>query len=133
MNTMNILEEVCSHLDFLNLGFMNTDEEAGDLFWGNLPDEPDKALAVMSTDSAFGGSSVGARLQIFTRGRAGDIRTPYEWAVAVCEQLEDYRGFLHGDGPYVRIEAVSVAQGCGTDTRGRHLYVSNYRVYYCEY
>jgi len=130
---MNILEELCSHLDFLNLGFMNTDEEEGNLFWGILPEMPDRALSVMSTDSAYGGSAEGARLQIFTRGMPGDVRTPYEWALDVCRQLENFHGFLHGDGPYVRIEAVSVAQGCGTDTRGRHLYVSNYRVFYCDY
>ena len=130
---MNILESVCDHLDFLGLGIMNTDEAEGNLFWGILPDSPDRALAVMSTDSAYGGSAAGARIQIFTRGPVGEIRVPYEWAVDVCHALEGFHGFLHGDGPYVRIEPVSIAQGAGADTSGRYLYVSNYRIFYCDY
>ena len=128
---MNLIEAVCDHLEFLGLGTCNTDETAGDLFWGILPDAPDRALAVMSVDSAFGGSAGGARIQIFTRGEPGHVREPYEWAVEVAEALEGYSGFLSGDGPMARVEAVSTAEGCGVDTSGRCLYVSNFRIWYC--
>ena len=128
---MNLIERLCDHLEFLGLGICNTDETAGDLFWGILPDSPDRALAVMSVDSSYAGSTNGARIQIFTRGAPGQVRVPYEWSVEVAEELEGFSGFLSGDGPRVSIEAISVAEGAGTDTSGRHLYVSNYRIRYC--
>lgn len=127
---MNLLEHIVDHLDFLGLGAANTDSQPGNLFWGQMPDQPDRALSVLSVNSS-GYAQDGIRIQIFTRGPVGDARVPYEWACALDEAIGCFAGFLHGDGPYVRLETLSCAEGCGMDTRGRHLYVSQYRLYRC--
>lgn len=129
---MNLMEQLARHLEFLGFGVYASEQEAGDIFYGQMPDAPDSAVCVFSQDSAMPGSASGARMQVFTRGAVGDAKGPYEAACAIAEALEGFMGFLMGDGVYVRIEAVSVAQGMGLDESGRHIYSSNYRVFYCE-
>ncbi|MBR1710597.1 MAG: hypothetical protein IJ719_17530 [Clostridia bacterium] len=134
---MNLLEHIADHLDFEGLGILNTDEQEGDIFWGILPEDlpanAERSISVMSTDSSYGGSPSGARIQIFTRGGIGDVRTSYELACEITRVLEGFNGYLHGDGPHVRVEVLSSAQGSGLDTSGRHYYVSNYKFYYCDF
>lgn len=129
---MNLMEQLARHLEFLGFGVYASEEEAGDIFYGQMPDAPDRAVCVFSQDSATPGSTGGARMQVFTRGAVGDAKTPYETACAIAEALDGFMGFLAGDGAYARIEAVSAAQGMGIDESGRHLYTSNYRIFYCE-
>jgi len=75
---MNLIERLCDHLEFLGLGTCNTDETAGDLFWGILPDSPDRALAVMSVDSSYAA----------LRGRSGfRMSGPWRWQ-------RNWKGFL---------------------------------------
>ncbi|MCR5370840.1 MAG: minor capsid protein [Clostridium sp.] len=128
---MNLIEHIADHLDFEGLGKLATIEEEGNLFWGAMPDQPDLSVCVFSTDSAYGGSEEGARIQIMTRGAAGDVRTPYELSCEISEALQDFNGYLHGDGPKVIIETLQTALGAGIDTSGRHIYSSNYKVRYC--
>lgn len=130
---MNLIEQIADHMEFCGLGVCATLEHEGDLYWGQMPESPDAAVCVFSTDTAYPGSTSGARIQIMCRGAVGDARTPYERACAITDELGDFLGFLSGDGPYARIEVTNSAQGVGLDTRGRHIYVSNYRVYYCDY
>ena len=129
---MNLIEQLAFHLEFLGLGLCATEERDGDVYWGHMPDSPDNAVCVFSTDSGVPGGAAGARVQVYARGAVGDVRTPYERSVAITEALDGYMGFLSGDGTGVRIETVNSAQGVGTDTRGRHLFSSNYRVFYCD-
>ena len=128
---MNLIEHIADHLDFEGVGKLATLEEDGNIFWGDMPDKPDNAVCVYSTDSSYGGSESGARIQIMCRGEVGDIRTPYELSCYITELLQDFNGFLHGDGPMVIIEALTTALGSGTGTTGRHYYSSNYQVRYC--
>lgn len=128
---MNLIEHIADHLDFEGFGQISTIEQDGNIFWGEMPDSPDLSICVYSTDSGYGGSEDGARIQIMCRGAVGDVRTPYELSCSITDALADYNGYLHGDGPKVIIEALQTALGAGIDTSGRHFYSSNYRVYYC--
>ncbi|MBR3795963.1 MAG: hypothetical protein IKK34_08045 [Clostridia bacterium] len=130
---MNLLEQVARHLEFVGIGNMATYEEAGDIYYGYLPDKPESAVCVFSSDSAYPGSKDGARIQIYTRGVVGDAKTPYELACRITDELRGYMGFLAGDGPDVQIEVINSAQGMGLDSSGRHIYSSNYRILYCDY
>lgn len=130
---MNLLEQVARHLEFVGIGNVSTEENEGDIFYGHLPDQPGSAVCVFSTDSGYAGSEDGARIQIYTRGVVGDTKTPYERACRITDELRDFMGFLAGDGPDVQIKVINSAQGMGLDTSGRHIYVSNYRVFYCDY
>ena len=129
---MNLLEHIGDHLDFAGLGILNTDKSAGNIYWGRMPDAPDEALAVMAVNSGVPGSAEGARIQIFTRGKAGDVRTPYEWALHISDALHEFRGFLHGDGPRAEITVMKGAEGEGIDSSGRHYVVLTLRVRYCD-
>lgn len=130
---MNLMEQFARHLEFIGFGAYASEEEAGNIFYGQMPDEPDEATGVFSQDSATPGSASGARLQVYTRGAVGDAKTPYETACAMASALEGFIGFLYGDGAFVRIEGISCAQGMGLDDSGRHIYSSQYRVYYCDF
>lgn len=129
---MNLMEWIVDHLESVGLGTAATQEHDGDIFWGHMPDAPDCAVCVFPTDAAYPGSASGARIQIMCRGAVGDAKTPYERACAITGELEGFLGFLGGHGPYARVEVVNSAQGLGLDTRGRHIFVSNYRVFYCD-
>lgn len=129
---MNLIEEVARHLEFAGIGYMATAEEDGDIFFGHMPDEPDEAVCVFSSDSARPGDEDGARIQVMTRGVVGDARTPYERALKVTEALDGFTGFLAGDGPMADVEVVMSARGVGRDTSGRELYASTYAVTYCD-
>lgn len=129
---MNLMEQFSRHLEFAGFGAYASEEEEGDIFYGQMPDAPDTAIGVFSQDSATPGSTSGARIQVYTRGAVGDAKTPYETACAIADALEGFIGFLGGDGAFVRIEVINAAQGMGLDDSGRHIYTSNYRVFYCE-
>lgn len=130
---MNFIEQIADHLEFLGIGIKATDEHEGNIHWGNMPDKPDLCACVFSTDTSYPGSEKGARIQISTRGEVGNWRDPYELACRITEALVDYEGFLSGDGPDARFDVVNSAQGMGIDDSGRHVYTSNYIVYYCDY
>ena len=130
---MNLMEQFARHLEFEGFGTYASEEVPGDIFYGQMPDEPDEAICVFSQDSATPGSTSGARLQVYTRGAVGDAKTPYETACAMADALEGFIGFLGGDGAFVRVEVINAAQGMGLDDSGRHLYSSNYRVFYCDF
>ena len=100
---MTLAEHLLLHLDFLGLGHAEV------LFFGLLPDAPDRALALMCRDAGLSGA---ARYQIYTRGLPGEILYPYRWALA-CGQALD--GFC----------------GTGIDMRGRHLYLCTLEVWHC--
>lgn len=126
---MNLLEELTEHLEWCGFGTMPTDEVSGDLYWGRMPDEPDNCTAVFSTDSGTGGPNSTARFQIMVRSR--QPRYAYELAYNIANELEDFNGFLHGDGPHVVIEVINAAAGLGADVKKREVYVSNVMLRYC--
>ena len=130
MTGMNILEELARHLEFCGFGTAASAEEDGDIHWARMPDDPDTCICVFSTDSGVGGPDSAARFQIMTRARAP--RTAYELAYDIGQELDDYHGFLHGDGRQVIIEAINVAAGLGPDTKKREIYVTNIYVKYCN-
>lgn len=130
---MNLIEQFAKHLEFLGFGDYASEESDGNIFWANLPDKPDEAICVFSEDSGYPGSTSGARIQIYTRGEVGDAKMPYETACRITEEVRGFVGFLCGDGAYVRIDVTNSAQGMGLDDSGRHIFSSNYVVYYCDY
>ena len=119
---MTLAEHLLLHLDFLGLGHTEA------LFFGLLPDAPDRALALMCRDAGVSGA---ARYQIYTRGLPGEILYPYRWALACGQALDGFCGYLHGDGPRARILVTCCAQGTGIDMRGRHLYLCTLEVWHC--
>ena len=88
MKRVNLIEQMANHLEFLGLGLCATEEQDGNIFWGHLPDSPDCAICIFSTDTGFSGRKDGARIQIYTRGGVGDAQWPYETACRITEELE---------------------------------------------
>ena len=128
---MNLIKHIAEHLEFCGQGTVSTTEKAGDIFWGYMPDQPDHAVCVFSTDSGTPGSPTGARIEITVRAKS--TKQAYEHSQAIADELDSFDGFLHGDGPDVKIEAMNTSQGLGADSKFRELYVSNFRVLYCDY
>ena len=128
---LNLLEQFARHLEFLGFGAVADSSSDGDIFWGLMPDKPDDCICVFSTDSGYGGSDNGARIQIMVRAKT--TRKAYEWSQAIAEALVDYDGFLAGDGAKVSIEVLNASCGLGADTKKRELYSTNLLVYYCNY
>ena len=87
MKRVNLIEQMANHLEFLGLGLCATEEQDGNIFWGHLPDKPDCAICIFSTDTGFSGRKDGARIQIYTRGGVGDAQWPYEMACRITEEL----------------------------------------------
>lgn len=127
---MNLIEQMAYHLEFLGFGTVSDHENDGNIFWGTMPDQPDDAIVVYSTDSGCGGE-VPARLQITVRSKK--TRKAYELSQAIVEELFDFDGFLNGDGRHVYIKPLNSSHGLGADGRKRELYASNFLVYYCNY
>ncbi len=127
---MNLLEQIAEHLEFCGIGTANTNDAQGDIFWGLMPDTPDKCACIFSTDSGYGGSDNGARIQIMTRAKT--TREAYELSQAIVYELAEFDGFLAGGGAHARIEIINASAGLGSDGKKRELYSSNFRVYYCN-
>lgn len=127
---MNILEELANHLAFCGFGSVADAEHDGDIHWARMPDEPDECTCVFSTDSGVGGPDSPGRFQIMTRSRS--TRRAYELSYDIAQELDDFSGFLNGDGRQVHIEVINAAQGLGGDTKKREIYVTNIQVKYCN-
>lgn len=127
---MNLIEQIAHHLEMCGFGTVATPEQDGTIHWGRMPDAPDDCVCVFSTDSAVPGSESGARIQIINRAKSP--RTAYETSANIAEELDDFHGFLAGDGDMASITVENAATGLGGDTKKRELYVTNIRVYYCN-
>lgn len=127
---MNLLEELAAHLEYCGFGTAASVEADGDIHWGRMPDSPDDCICVFSTDSGVGGMDSTARIQIMNRARS--TKTAYETSYAIAQELEDFNGFLHGDGRLVDVEIINAATGLGPDTKKREVYVTNIAVKYCN-
>lgn len=126
---MNLLEQIALHLELCGFGRVANAETDGNIHWGRMPDKPDDCICVYSTDSGAPGSDLGARIQIINR--AVKPRDAYETSYAIGCELDDFHGFLGGDGSMANIELLSSAVGLGPDTSKRELYATNIRVRYC--
>lgn len=127
---MNFLEWFARHLEFCGLGTVSDKETDGNIFWGTMPDQPDKAICVFSSDTSYSGSPSGARIQVMVRAKT--TREAYELSQSITDELAEFYGFLAGDGPTVSVEVLNSAQGLGAEAGGkRELYSSNYIVRYC--
>ena len=96
-----------------------------------MPDQPDNAVCVFSTDSGYGGSDDGARVQVVVRARV--TRAAYELSQRIVEDLAEFDGYLAGDGARVQIEIINASAGLGVDEKRRDLYSSNFLVRYCNF
>ena len=130
MIMMNLLEELARHLEFCGFGTVADENADGDIHWARMPDSPDDCICVFSTDSGVGGPDSTARFQIMNRAKS--TRTAYELSYAIAQELDDYSGFLNGDGHDVHIEIINAATGLGPDTKKREVYVTNIAVKYCN-
>ena len=128
---INLIDQIARHIEFLGHGVMADAETDGDIYWGKMPDMPDACVCVFSTDSQYGGSDKGARVQIFVRGR--NSKEAYERSQAIADDLVEFDGFLAGDGAHVFITPINISEGLGADAKQRELYSSNYLVKYCDY
>ena len=127
---MNLLEEFAAHLEYCGFGTVASSESDGDIHWARMPDSPDECICVFSTDSGVGGTDSTARFQIMNRGR--NTRNAYELSYAIAQELDDFSGFLCGDGREVTIQVINAATGLGPDTKKREVYVTNIAVRYCN-
>lgn len=127
----NLLEQIAKHIEFLGFGTCPDSQSDGDIYWGRMPDAPDTCTCVFSSDSQYGGSEKGARIQIMVRAKTS--KAAYELSQAIAEELIEFDGFLAGDGAHVFITAINVSTGIGADERNRELYSSNFIVQYCDY
>lgn len=127
---MNILEELARHLEYCGFGAVADENTDGDIFWGRMPDAPDDCVCVYSTDSGVGGADSTARFQIMNRAR--ETKKAYETSFAIAQEMEDFDGFLCGDGRDVTVEVINAAAGLGPDTKKREVYVTNIAVRYCN-
>ncbi len=127
---MNLLEELARHLEFCGFGIVADEDTDGTIFWGRMPDSPDDCVCVFSTDSGVGGTDSRARFQIMNR--AQETKSAYELSYSIAQELDDFNGFLGGDGRQVIIEITNAATGLGPDTKKREIYVTNIAVKYCN-
>lgn len=126
---MNLLEELAAHLEWCGFGTAASAESDGNIHWARMPDAPDDCICIYSTDSGVGGPDSKARFQIMNRAKSA--RTAYETSYAIAQELDEFSGFLNGDGHQVIIEVVNAATGLGPDTKKREIYVTNITVKYC--
>lgn len=127
---MNLLEEFARHLEFLGFGTVADETTDGNIHWARMPDQPNDCICVFSTDSGVGGPDSTARLQIMNRAQSS--RTAYETSYAIAKEIDDFSGFLCGDGRSVQIDVINSANGLGPDTKKREIYVTNITVKYCD-
>lgn len=128
---MNLIEQIARHIEFCGFGQVSDREVAGDIFWGTMPDQPDNALCVFSTDSGYGGSVDGARVQVIVRAKG--TKAAYELSQRIVEELAEFDGYLAGDGARARIEVINASTGLGVDDKRRDMYSSNFLVHYCNF
>lgn len=129
MNGMNLMEEIAKHLEWCGFGTAADEETDGNIHWGRMPDSPDDCICVYSTDSGVGGPDSTARLQIMNRAKS--TRTAYEVSEEIAQELDEFNGFLCGDGRMAIISVINAATGLGPDTKKREVYVTNITVKYC--
>ena len=127
---MFLIEELAEHLEWRGFGTLAASDTDGDITWGRMPDSPDDCITVFSTDSGTGGPNSQARVQIMVRARSA--KKAYETSCAIAEDLEEFSGYLHGDGPGANVEVINAATGLGADTKKREIYVTNIAVRYCN-
>lgn len=124
------MEEIALHLEFCGFGTFADEYTDGSIFWGRMPDDPDDCVCVFSTDSGVGGPDSVARFQIMNRAKTP--RRAYELSYEIGQKLDDFDGYLNGDGRHAEIEVINAATGLGADTKKRELYVTNIQVKYCR-
>ena len=127
---MNLLEQVAYHLEYCGFGTVATAERDGNIHWARMPDQPDDCICVFSYDTATPGARQGARIQVINRAKSP--RVAYETSASIARELEDFSGFLAGDGAMATITVENAATGIGADIKKRELYSSNFRIHYCE-
>ena len=127
---MNLLEDIARHLEFCGFGNMADESADGNIHWARMPDSPDDCICVYSSDSGAGGPDSTARFQIMARAKSS--RKAYETAYEIGQALDDFDGFLAGDGHHVNIDVINAAAGLGPDTKKREIYVTNIAVKYCN-
>lgn len=128
---MNLIEQIARHIEFCGFGHVSDREADGDIFWGTMPDQPDNAVCVFSTDSGYGGSDDGARVQVIVRAKS--TKAAYELSQSIVEELAEFDGYLAGDGAMARIEVINASAGLGVDEKRRDMYSSNFLVHYCNF
>lgn len=122
---------MADHIAFLGFGRVPGKDGDGEIFYGTMPDLPDRAICVYATDAGYPGSRQGARLQILVRGKTD--RDAFRTCQDLSFALSDWEGFLAGGLSRAQVDQVSGARGLGSDEKGRKLYCLNIRVLYCEY
>lgn len=128
---MNLIEQFARHIEFCGFGAVADKTTDGNIFWGIMPDTPDTAICVFSSDSGYGGSEDGARIQLMVRAKT--TKDAYELSQTIVEELADFDGYLAGDGAHAQIQVLNASIGLGADAKKRELYSSNFLVYYCNF
>lgn len=119
---MNLLEQLAAHLEYCGLGIRNED-----IFWGRMPDTPDECICLFCQDRGRPGEP--AQIQVVCRSPFP--RQAFENACDIAFELDDYTGFLAGDGMAVGITALASGTGMGPDARKREMYSTLLSVRVC--
>lgn len=127
---MNLLEQIARHIESLGHGTVADETNPGNIFYGRMPDVPDSCICVFSNDSGIGGTDHPARIQVYVRGN--QPRHVYEWSQAIANDLDQFEGYLAGDGASVSFNTINASVGLGEDGKKRQLYSSNFEVFYCD-
>ena len=119
---MNLLKQLASHLEYVGLGLRGED-----IFWGRMPDEPAECICLFCEDA--GGADRPARIQVVCRSPIP--REAYETACDIAFELDDYTGFLGGDGAMAGITVITAGAGMGEDAHKREMYSTVLAVRVC--
>lgn len=122
---MNIAWLMARHLEFLGFGTLDKD-----LFWGWTPDKPNTAVCIYCHDAGAPGGDRPARLQIITR--APSPAASFDLSERIAESLDEYSGYLAGDGCNANVYVVNSSVGIGDDNLHRSVYSTNITVSYCD-
>lgn len=98
---------------------------------GILPQQPDRAQAVIATGVRPRRDEDGSRFQVLLRG-SPQSEDALEDAMNIIDLLDDFSGITSPDSPWFgRIRLEGGANNLGADENRRLLYSLNFRAWYC--
>ncbi len=127
---MSVLDWLAAHAEALGYGEVSSRKAPGNLFAGQMPDFPDRAVAFQASDLGYPGSGRWARVQVMVRDMTE--RKCTETAQDLAADLDGFEGFLALHGPRASVRLLSGPACLGTDEKRRPLMSLNLRVRYCE-
>lgn len=129
---MHLIEQMAFQFEIEGFGTVATDTAAGNIFTGIMPQEPDISIALFVSNSRPPGDDQGSLVQVIVRGEALKPLTALTPAQEIADTMEEWDGFLNGDGFHAKITVENGPSDIGVDSNQRPQYSINLRVYYCD-